>query len=75
MKAIKKIELGCNCGFHSIVIEKFHISNFPLEYLDIEILNHKSFKTGKILKKPILLGDVILSPTDVSKLRKLLTNE
>ena len=67
-----KLDLICNCGFHSVVIEKILPSTILSEYLCIEIYKHKSFKTGKLLKKPILLGDVILSPNDVKKLRNML---
>ena len=65
----KIIKLECGCKFHQIIIEKFEDTLF------ICIYEHKSMNTGKLLKKPKLLGDVVLYPEEMKILKEYLKNE
>jgi len=67
------IKLECNCLFHQIVIEDFNVHGEDM--LSICVYEHKSGNTGKLLKKPKLLGDVVLNKEQVEQLKDFLKNE
>jgi hypothetical protein len=60
----KLLKLECGCQFHRIDIEEFTINNVKGSFLSICILEHKSGNTGKLLKKPKLIADVVLHPKE-----------
>ena len=62
----------CDCKFHKIEIEEFTIEKEKDTLLSICIYQHKSFNTGKLLKKPKLLGDVVLDYEDTKKFKQIL---
>ena len=64
-------KLVCNCSFHEIEIEKMTFGNV-INMLSICIYNHRSFKTGKLLKKRILIGDVVLEEKDINLLKEFI---
>ena len=64
-------KLVCNCNFHEIEIEKMNFGNIPV-MLSICIYEHRSFQTGKLLKKRKLLGDVVLEEKDLNLLKDFL---
>lgn len=54
------LNLICNCNFHKIIIEKIKLYK-DLNCYTMIIEQHRSFQTGKLLKKPKLVGDVVLT--------------
>ena len=55
----------CDCGFHRLEITKDRPSkNFPHSTISIIITEHRSGHTGKLYKKPKLLGDVVFISTE-----------
>jgi hypothetical protein len=54
-----------------IEIEKMCFGD-AINLLSICIYNHRSFQTGKLLKKRKLLGDVILEEKDINLLKEFL---
>jgi hypothetical protein len=58
----RTINLFCDCAFHKLEIEEFTLGEIEGTFLSIRTYEHKSRYTGKLLKKPKLLADVILSP-------------
>lgn len=74
MEKVKRlITLYCGCEFHKIEIEEFTIDN--KSFLSICIYEHKSTNTGKLLKKPKLLADVVLHPDQVKFFKSAFKNE
>lgn len=69
----KTITLECNCKFHQITIEQFDV--YGEEMLSICIYKHKSKNTGKLLKKPELLGDVVLDKNQIEFIKSAFKNE
>ncbi len=71
----------CNCTFHKIEIEEFTLGvvpDFPSNpdsLMSICIYQHRSEKTGKLLKKPKLLADVVLDEKQVKFLKSAFKNE
>ena len=68
----KPIKLTCGCDFHQIEMEEFTIKNEQGTFLAISLFEHKSGKTGKLYKKPRPIGDVILHPEEVVRLKDYL---
>jgi len=68
----KNLKLECNCEFHQIDIEQFDCHGEDM--LSICIYEHKSKNTGKLLKKPVLLSDVILDKKQTEQLKTFLKN-
>jgi len=66
---IQKLE--CNCQFHQLEIEKMCFGK-DIIMLSICIYNHRSFQTGKILKKRKLIGDVVLAEKDINLLKEFI---
>ena len=58
----------CDCSFHIIEIDKKAIKG--ISYIGMTIYNHRSEKTGKLYKKPIELGTVVLIDKEAKKFRK-----
>ena len=69
----KNLKLECNCEFHQVEIEHFDVHSEDM--LSICIYEHKSKITGKLLKKPILLGDVVLDKKQIERLKSFLKND
>jgi hypothetical protein len=69
----RTITLECNCEFHQIIIEQFEVHGEDM--LSVCIYEHKSGNTGKLLKKPKLLGDVVLDKNQIELLKNILKNE
>jgi hypothetical protein len=69
----RTITLECNCRFHQITIEQFDVHGE--EMLSICIYEHKSGYTGKLLKKPKLLGDVVLDSKQIEFIKSAFKNE
>ncbi|MHA1437962.1 MAG: hypothetical protein ACTSPD_10330 [Promethearchaeota archaeon] len=70
MKRIIKVE--CDCKLHEIKIEDNPIDTTPNaeNCLAIAIYEHRSGNTGKILKRPKLLADVVLFGDERKKFLK-----
>jgi len=66
----KFLKLECGCKLHRIDIEEFTIKGAKGSFLSICIYEHKSGDTGKLLKKPKLLADVILHPKETELFKK-----
>jgi len=63
----------CSCNFHIIEVD-----NTPLhgeDYIGITIYNHRSEQTGKLYKKPIEMGTVVLIGKEARELINYLTGE
>ena len=65
----------CGCQFHKIEIEEFTVDIAEGSFLSICIYEHKSRVTGKLLKKPKLLADVVLHPDETKNFKNHLKNE
>jgi hypothetical protein len=63
--------LECNCKLHQIEIEKMTFGK-AITMLAICIYEHRSQKTGKLLKKRKLIGDVVLEEKDINLLKDFL---
>jgi len=67
------IKLSCDCGFHLIEFEKTVFKDKDW-FISVYIYQHKSFHTGKLLKKPKLLADVVLNKEVANSLIESLNN-
>jgi hypothetical protein len=71
---IRTITLYCDCPEHKVEIEEFTVPKTEGEFLSIRIYNHRSGKTGKLFKKPILLGDVLLNSEQTKMFKEAFRN-
>ena len=69
----KILKLECGCELHKVEIEEFKVDGE--KFIGISVYEHKSMNTGKLLKKPKLLGDVILHPDQAKKLKEWIKDE
>jgi len=70
----RKLIFECGCHFHKIEIEEFDITKFG-SFISMCIYEHRSGITGKLLKKPKLLADVMLHPEQVKMFKSAFKNE
>jgi len=66
---------NCNCEFHCIEIDTKPLNPDLIptgkhEYVGLTIYNNRSEKTGKLYKKPIELGTVVLIGKEARKFYK-----
>jgi hypothetical protein len=66
------IKFECGCRFHQIEFDSFDVGG--QKCISICIYEHKSGKTGKLLKKPKLLADVMLHPEVAKSLIESIKN-
>jgi hypothetical protein len=71
----RTISLICGCDFHKVEIEEFTIDKMEGSFLSICIYAHKSEYTGKLLKKPKLLADVVLHPDQTALFKSVFKND
>jgi hypothetical protein len=62
------MKFTCHCEFHIIDVNIRPI--FGEDYVGITIYNHKSEQTGKLFKKPIEMGTVVLIGKEARKFKK-----
>jgi len=67
------IKVPCGCEFHQLIIEIDTVHGEEMAFLSI--VEHKSQNTGKLLKKPKLIGDVVLYSKQLNFLRTFLKND
>ena len=68
-----KIQLKCDCSFHQVVFNYWDAKDLIpgikiLSVLIYELLSEK----GRKLKKPRLVGDVVLNTEEIEKLKEFL---
>jgi len=68
-------DFECGCHYHNVTFTYYKDKTIPqFHSLFICIYEHRSKKTGKLLKRPKLQGDMVISgKKDISKLIKGLT--
>jgi len=66
-----KFKCYCDCKFHMIEVDTKPIHGE--DYIGLTIYNHVSENTGKLLKKPIELGTVVLIGKEARKFKKEIT--
>lgn len=70
----KNLKLECTCKFHQIVVDYDCFSRFLSRLFGIYIYKHRSVKTGQVLKKPKLIGDVVITDNQMNKIQTFINN-
>jgi len=70
----KSIKLECGCKFHLLEVDEWTSKGIDGSFMSLCIYEHKSGITGKLLKKPKLLADVLLHPEETELFKKKFLN-
>jgi hypothetical protein len=62
----------CSCEFHNITVDIRPLKNSQIEFVGLTIYEHRSGKTGRLLKKPRELGTVVLIDKEARKFKDYL---
>ena len=62
----------CSCDFHIVDVDIRPLKNSKIEFVGLTIYEHRSGKTGKLLKHPRELGTVVLVDKEAKKFRDYL---
>jgi len=65
---IMKKKFNCDCEFHQIGVDFSKVGSFDI--ISIVIYEHRSGYTGKLYKKPKIMGDVVLLGKEAQKFLK-----
>ncbi len=58
-------KFNCHCNFHIIKVDTRPLNKEA--YISIDVFEHKSMNTGKLLKKPKCLGGIVLIGKEAKK--------